>query len=306
MYILAPKENWICDRLASEWNKFKYKTVSSSPHDADIIWLLSSWSWDLLPLNLLNQKKVITTIHHIDPTKVDQKFKVDFSQRDAITDLYHVPCEKTKKQVEQHTSKKIFVQPFWVNQTLWFPIANKPALRQGLDLPTDKKLIGSFQRDTEGHDLKSPKLSKGPDIFCDIVEKMHKKDQNVEVVLAGWRRQYVIKRLEAVGIKYYYFEWANLGLLNKLYNCLDLYVVSSRTEGGPQAIVEAALTKTPIISTDVGLASKILSPESVYDHSEFDSAKPNTIFAYQNAQKYLIPNGFCSFENKFFDATETT
>ena len=35
----------------------------------------------------------------------------------------------------------------------------------------DKKLIGSFQRDTEGYDLKTPKLSKGPDIFCDIVEE---------------------------------------------------------------------------------------------------------------------------------------
>ena len=26
-------------------------------------------------------------------------------------------------------------------------------------------LIGSFQRDTEGHDMISPKLVKGPDIF---------------------------------------------------------------------------------------------------------------------------------------------
>ena len=41
--------------------------------------------------------------------------------------------------------------------------------------------------------------------------------------------------------------------LNELYNCLDLYIVSSRYEGGPQAIFECALTKTPIISTNVAL-----------------------------------------------------
>ena len=29
---------------------------------------------------------------------------------------------------------------------------------------------------------------------------------------------------------------------------LDMYIVSSRLEGGPQAILESALTKTPIIS----------------------------------------------------------
>ena len=48
--------------------------------------------------------------------------------------------------------------------------------------------------------------------------------------------------------------------LNELYNLLNLYVVSSRYEGGPQAIMECALIKTPIISTDVGIASEILSP----------------------------------------------
>ena len=35
------------------------------------------------------------------------------------------------------------------------------------NLPKNKFFIGSFQRDTEGHDLISPKLSKGPDIFIE-------------------------------------------------------------------------------------------------------------------------------------------
>ena len=47
---------------------------------------------------------------------------------------------------------------------------------------------------------------------------------------------------------------ADILLVNKLYNILDLYLVTSRIEGGPQAILECALTKTPILSTDVGVA----------------------------------------------------
>ena len=56
---------------------------------------------------------------------------------------------------------------------------------------------------------------------------------------------------------YSYFEMADFFELNELYNCLDLYIVASRVEGGPQSILEATLTKTPIISTDVGLAKEI-------------------------------------------------
>ena len=52
--------------------------------------------------------------------------------------------------------------------------------------------------------------------------------------------------------------------INELYNILNLYIVSSRIEGGPQAILECAITKTPIISTDVGLASEVLHETSIY------------------------------------------
>ena len=57
-------------------------------------------------------------------------------------------------------------------------------------------------------------------------------------------------------------------ILNKLYNLLDLYVVSSRIEGGPQAVLECAVSKTPIISTDVGVASEILSEKSIFSHHD--------------------------------------
>ena len=89
--------------------------------------------------------------------------------------------------------------------------------------------------------------------------------------------------------------------LNELYNCLDLYIVSSRYEGGPQAIFECALTKTPIISTNVGVAPEVLSPNSIYDMSNFDSAKPDIEYAFSNAQKYIIPNGFENFIKMFHE-----
>jgi len=298
IYVFSSQENWICDRFTKEWNQFNSGITINNPYEADIIWLLSGWEWRTIPLSLLENKTVVTTIHHIDPIKVDQNFVNDFNLRDQITDFYHVPCERTQTQIEKYTKKPILNQQFWANQLMWFPIKNKDSLKSGLKLPLDKTLLGSFQRDTEGHDLKSPKLSKGPDIFCDIVERFHSENPDIEVILSGWRRQYVIKRLNDAGIKYHYFEWASFDVLNKLYNCLDLYVVSSRFEGGPQSIVECALTKTPIISTDVGFAANILAPESLYESHE-NTGKPNVEVAHKNIQEYIIPRGFEKFVDFF-------
>ena len=82
---------------------------------------------------------------------------------------------------------------------------------------------------------------------------MKEQGKNVEVVLGGLRRQYITTQLDKIGIKYHYFEMVDLEVINELYNCLDLYLVSSRYEGGPRSIFEASILKAPIISTDVGV-----------------------------------------------------
>ena len=57
---------------------------------------------------------------------------------------------------------------------------------------------------------------------------------------------------------------APIDVVNKLYNILDLYLVTSRVEGGPQAILECGANKTPIISTNVGVAPEILQKDSIF------------------------------------------
>ena len=87
--------------------------------------------------------------------------------------------------------------------------------------------------------------------------------------------------------------------LNELYNILDLYVVSSRVEGGPQSIMECAISKTPIISTKVGVAEKILSNESIYEPSNFLDAKPNTVSAFNSVQQYKVTEWIKEYKEFF-------
>jgi glycosyltransferase involved in cell wall biosynthesis len=163
-----------------------------------------------------------------------------------------------------------------------------------------------MQRDTEGKDLISPKLEKGPDILCDEIERRFASNPNVEVVLAGWRRQYVMNRLKSACIKFHYFELPSQEIVRKLYSTLDLYIVSARYEGGPQSIVECAAMKVPIISTDVGLAGEILSPASFGNVCDIHKLQSDVEFARRNVEGLFIPKGFIKFMNIFDVALQAT
>ena len=291
-------ENWIVDRLRKEFYEDNQDILTNNIKDADILWIIAPWTWKKIPKRFLKQKTVLCTIHHIDEKKFIGDEGKDFYKLDKFVDYYHTISKKSFDQLSKFTSKKIYVSPFWINNKIWFPISENKDLKSKFFIPSDAYIVGSFQRDTEGKDGISPKLSKGPDQLFQIIKAISEQ-KNLFVILAGHRRTYLINLLEENNVPYKYYERVDQATLNELYNCLDLYIVSSRVEGGPQAIFECALSKTPIISTDVGIASEILSKTSIFDMNNFAMAKPDIEVAYANSQQYLIPKGYESFINLF-------
>ena len=304
IYLSDINESWIVDRVRNDWYKQNENISTYRIKDSDIIWIISPWLWKNLPKKYLKKKKVICSIYHIDFEKFDKKDEEDFYKRDQYVDIYHVISKKTYDQVKKLTNKKIISIPFWVDQKLWFEISNKENLRKKYEVSKKDFLIGSFQRDTEGKDLKTPKLIKGPDIFLDIVNSIYKNNKKLKVILSGKRRNYLIDNFEKLNIPFIYFEMVDLKVLNELYNILDLYIVTSRVEGGPQAILECAVSKTPIVSTDVGVASEILDSKSIFKPEEFSKAQPSIDIAFKNSQEYIIPNGMVKFKKMFEELHE--
>ena len=304
IYTNKIKESWIIDRVTKEWNQQNSDLITKKIKESDIIWIIANWVWRKVPKKYLQNKKVVVSVYHIDFDSFDEEEEKNFYELDQYVHTYHVISLKTKEQLQKLTNKKIISIPFWINQKNYFYIDDKKELREKLGFSTSDFLVGSFQRDTEGHDLKSPKLIKGPDIFLNIVSEMNKKNENLKVVLSGTRRQYIINELNKINVEYKYFEMADLELLNNLYNILDLYLVTSRLEGGPQAILESAITKTPIISTDVGVASEILHHDSIFEPEFYQNAKPNTEYAFQKSDEYIIPEGMKKFRAMFKEIYE--
>ena len=274
-------EKWICDELKKEFTEyFGKEIVTTNPKLADIIWYLAPWNYEHTPigmvrdewLKLLKMKKVVFTMHHIDEEKyVKGQLDKTFEFMMKYGTKLHGICGKTYEFLKSIAGEIPVIKEYlWVDREIFFKIEDKTSLREKWGLTG--YIVGSFQKDTEGK-TNDPKMSKGPDIFVNIVEDIQKDHPDLLVVLSGTRRTFIISELEKRGIKYKYFEMIGLNEINELYNCLDLYIVSSRLEGGPRAIVEAGIIKTPIISTDVGIASDLMPIESIYDVNYWESYK---------------------------------
>lgn len=290
IYLNKIREDWIVDRFKQEFYNFNTKRTTKFITQSDTIWIIAPWLWKNIPKKQLKRKKVICTIHHIDESKFGFTELEEFKQRDQFVDLYHVTSKITFQKLSSVTNKKIVILPFWINENIFFSMKNTQNLRDKYNLDINQFLVGSFQRDSEGSNLLMPKLSKGPDRFVEIVDYLNSKYPNLTVVLTGWRRDYIINELTTRNIKFRYFEKIDTVSSNELYNCLDLYIVASRVEGGPMSILEAGITRTPIISTDVGIASKILSDESIFNMNNYKNAKPNVEYAYSNSKKFTQEN----------------
>jgi glycosyltransferase involved in cell wall biosynthesis len=305
LFINSAKENWVVDRFRKEWNEYGSIPSLRTSNNADLIWIIAPWTWKKLSKRKLSKSKVLCTIHHIDEDKFQKAELENFMQRDKYVDYYHVISEKTLQQVKKLTSKPIKSIPFWVNGNLWFNIPDKQELKLKYNIDSKSFLVGSFQRDTEGSDLVSPKLSKGPDRLVEIFKYLYSENKNTLILLAGKRREYILQKCQEEGIPTLYFEMIDYSSLNELYNLLDLYIVASRYEGGPQAILECAISKTPIISTDVGISSEILHPDSLFDMSNYQSAKVDIDHSYENVLKYKMPEHFEKFNSLLEEVYES-
>ena len=305
--IIIDNQKWICDRLKEQFIKYQSNFVTDNPEEADYIWYIAPWNYSFIPkgyiennwLKILENKKVIATIHHIDADYLRAgKYIRQFKFIKKYASLIHSICDQTTLNIQNigEFETPIITKYLWEKENQFHVIKDekKMKLRNKYGISPKSFVIGNFQND---------KKSKCPEIFLKIILDIIESGQKIEVILSGRNRQFLIDNLQKMGVKYHYFNMVPIDTINELYNCLNLYIISSKYEGGPRSIIECALTNTPVISTKVGIALEFMDPNSLFDVEDwttYRNAKPNLKYLLEKIEPIRQENYLEEFRSSLF------
>jgi glycosyltransferase involved in cell wall biosynthesis len=156
--------------------------------------------------------------------------------------------------------EKISLIPIGCETARFVPptLEERATARARFGIGAHEVVVGSFQKDGVGWGSgEVAKAIKGPDVFVAAVERLAKAVP-LFVVLSGPARGYVKRGLDRLGIRYAHEYAPDRDALAKLYHGLDLYLVTSREEGGPMALMESMASGVPVVSTRVGMAPDLI------------------------------------------------
>ncbi len=309
---------WAVDMIRNDIASALKRIKAEQTHNflsADIIHNI--WWNKILSLkhfHLRTKKNIIVTAgNFINPEKPDYPLKKDFFKVNKLAKAWLVPSIKQKKIIEKY-HKNVFLLPYYLNYELFNYskyLNKKNELLRKYKIPENlvegKIIIGSFQRDTLGSDLTKPKWQKGPELLINILKDLPK--EKFVLLLAGSRRHYVLSECKKHNIPYFYIgketQKDDIGLndlplseIPGLYSLTDLYLVTSKSEGGPKAILEATAMKTCIMSTDVGLAGDFLKQEYLFnDYGKYKAAVENFVNNFDSLKEKTAKNIESQYQN---------
>jgi glycosyltransferase involved in cell wall biosynthesis len=202
------------------------------------------------------------------------------------------------------------MNPFYVDEQLFKDLKlSRNELARQLNLNgsniENKCIIGSFQRDSRGDDLSKSKWHKNPEMMLDILNRLDKT--KIILLLAGPRRHFIIRECRKHGIPYIFYgdesfidknlddvstNTVSYEKINLLYNLSDLCLLTSASEGGPKAVIEAGLTKTLVLCTPVGFAPDLLDPQSICTTTDEFRLKIESMISNPNSVDDLIQKNY--------------
>lgn len=242
--------------------------VSDKPHKIvkSIVHFGSQYMWLNWGQYMSNENQYIASFFHGKPEDGEEvKIHIDLFL-ESVGRLEKIVTASSlieNRLIEWGVPKKKLVNiPLGVNTSLFnLPLKSKQrSIRKSLGISEHFILIGSFQKDGSGwKDGLDPKLIKGPDLFVSTLKLLLAWGYPVYALLTGPARGYIKKELEKCGIPYFHTFPKNHNELISLYHALDIYLITSREEGGPMGLLESIACGTPVASTNVGMASDIIT-----------------------------------------------
>ncbi|MBF0437071.1 MAG: glycosyltransferase family 4 protein [Magnetococcales bacterium] len=227
-----------------------------------IILFGNRYPWFFGPRHRLHRSNtVFLTWFHGDPADTNERMQEMFKQLPHIFDRMAgviVTCQISRNILIDHgvAEDKLITIPLGVDLQTFCPPTpeDKKRIRADLNIPEGAFCVGSFQKDGTGWgDGLDPKLVKGPDVFLDALARVTIPKERLLVFLTGPARGYVKNGLDQLGIPWRHLYVDEYLDIVPCYQALDAYVIASRAEGGPKALMESWACGVPVVSTRVGM-----------------------------------------------------
>lgn len=103
------------------------------------------------------------------------------------------------------------------------------------------------------------KERKGGELLLSTAQILVGKGYSPRVFVVGYGWESYVERLRNMRLKVRYAMGVSKEQLARIYQQMDLFLITSSLEGGPLSLLEAGACGVPIVSTPVGLAKTILT-----------------------------------------------
>jgi glycosyltransferase involved in cell wall biosynthesis len=190
---------------------------------------------------------VITWIHHVTAWSPDHQAAIEISQR-------ILACTPGWKEIIAGycpPGVRIEIVRNGIDPAHFYP---RPAERKKFGIPPESFVVGFFAH--RGADKDAGR--KGIDTLLAVLRKAAVEIPGLAVVMAGPGWEDLAAELRATGASAHMLGFVPRSHVPLLYSLLDVYLLTSRVEGGPLPVLESMACGTPVIATRVGLVPDVV------------------------------------------------
>ncbi len=221
-------------------------------HPVDIVNTHSStdsWMVALAKLFCCKNFTIVRTRHVSAP--INNRFTTKWLYTKAAKHIVTtgIKLKETLVNDNHYPAHMITSVPTGIDTNIFQP-GDKSAVRQKLNLPQDKTIIGivATMRSWKGHRY-----------LIDAIADIDRDDVHLLIVGDGLRRKKLEQQIQDLGIEDITSMPGNQKNPSEWLQAMDIFALPSyANEGVPQGLMQAMLTRIPVISTPVGSITEII------------------------------------------------
>jgi len=187
----------------------------------------------------------ISTVHHDLERDSESLSLRHFIESYKKSDLILCLNNNQKERLVDYVDKEIKVIPHGYDQLF------KPKESYKKFINKDNKLVIGFSSRRYG------RLVKGEETLYKIIESL--KEENIKFIFIGQGRTKEYEFCKNLGVESEVYENINYIEYPGLYSSMDLFLITSKAEGGPASLPEAMATGLPVVSTPCGFVPDLIT-----------------------------------------------